>query len=165
MNFKKYLNAILLILISIILLIGCNNYAKLVYEDKYKAELSINNIIENWDDYYIYYSGYDVDNVAGVLFDPKGDDKTLTPTDRWIRVESKDTVSELMEWINLYDYPGYSPRLFKVLGPDDNLYGYVYTGWHRVVAKVVDEKTMLVFDLPDPPHYYGPGSEVINPAP
>jgi hypothetical protein len=44
------------------------------------------------------------------------------------------------------------PRLFKVIGPDGHLYGYMFTSWDHAVMRAVDEKTLFVNELPMPPY-------------
>ncbi len=130
-------------------------YGKLRYQSGYGEEVTIKDLIENSDDYNIFYSGYAVDNPSGIMFDPKKDDKTLVPTDRWKEIENKETVSEVVSWIQIHDFPSYYPGLYRVLGPDDQFYGYLFTGWHHVFAKEVDKRALRVYNLPEPPHYYG----------
>lgn len=94
------------------------------------------------------------------MFDPKKDSKMLTPSDRWTRVEGRESVTEVIRWLQVHNHPNYYLRLYKILGPDDQLYGYLFTGWHHVVFKVVDERTLFVYGLPDPPHYFGTDPEI-----
>ena len=148
-----------LLLLSIVL--GCSGYGKVRYDRIDQESVVIDNLIENWNDYYIYYAGYAPDNPSGILFDPKNDGKNLKPSDRWMKIESRDTASEVMSWIRMQtDMPGWTPGLYQILGPDGAFYGYLYSVWTHLVAKVIDENTMYVLDLPPPPHYYGPGAEI-----
>ena len=94
------------------------------------------------------------------MFDPKKDGKTLVPSDKWTKVEDQESVSEIVSWLQIHNFPGYFLRLYKILGPNDQLFGYLFTGWHHVVFKVVDERTLFVYGLPDPPHYFGPDPEI-----
>jgi hypothetical protein len=52
---------------------------------------------------------------------------------------------------------GSSPDLYGIYGPDDQLYGYLYSVWYtQTVMKIIDGKTLFINDLPESPHYYGP---------
>jgi len=81
------------------------------------------------------------------MFDPKNDDKILTG-DKWIKIEDKETLSELIGWIRTYIQ--FDPRLWRILGPDDQFYGYLFFAWGHVVIKVVDDRTMYMYDLESP---------------
>jgi hypothetical protein len=90
------------------------------------------------------------------MFDPKKDSKTLL-SDKWIKVEDQETVSDLISWIQ--HTTEFYPRLQRILGPDDQFYGYFYSGWDHVLIKVVDERTLWVYDLPIPPDLYYNGDD------
>ena len=156
MKIHQYMCNILILFALLFSIVGCAHYGKVGYEPPNEVEVTLEDLIDSWSAYHVYYSGYDVNNAAGILFDPKADDKTLMPTDRWIKVNDKETLIELISWIKLNDFPSYLPRVYKIYGPEDALYGYIYSGWYHAVAKVIDENSMLLYDLPDPPHYYGP---------
>lgn len=156
---RKFICLAVICSIWAILISGCSGYGKLKYRSQYREKVTIQELIENSDDYHIHYSGYAINNSSGIMFDPKKDGKTLTPSDRWTSVEDRKRVTEVVSWLQLHNHPGYYLRLYKILGPDDQLYGYLFTGWHHVVFKVVDERTLFVYGLPDPPHYFGPDPE------
>ena len=80
------------------------------------------------------------------LFDPKRNDKTLV-ADKWMKVEDQETLSQVITSIeakNRY------PRLYQILGPNDEFYGYMYLGpsWHfvTVTAKVIDSNSLWISD-------------------
>ena len=47
-----------------------------------------------------------------------------------------------------------------MLGPDEHLYGYMFTAWDHAVMLIGDDKTMRVLDLPMPPHMAVGGPKV-----
>lgn len=55
---------------------------------------------------------------------------------------------ELIGWIRTYIQ--FDPRLWRILGPDDQFYGYLFFAWGHAVIKAVDDKTMYVYDLESP---------------
>ena len=156
MNIRRYISLSVTSLIFVFLMYGCAGYGKIRHLSGAGDKLTVQELIENSNDYNIYYSGYDTNNPSGILFDPKRDNKTLVPSDRWIKVESRETASEIVSWIQVQDFPWYMPGLLSILDSDDQFYGYVFTGWNHVVTKVVDENTLVVYDLPAPPQYHGP---------
>jgi len=38
-----------------------------------------------------------------------------------------------------------------MLGPDDHLYGYMFTAWDHATMIIGDDNTMRVLDIPMPP--------------
>jgi hypothetical protein len=129
------------------LISGCASYGKLRPLSGQERAMSIEALEKNWEDYAVYWTGLSVGEPSGIMFDPKKDDRKLT-NEKWIKVENKATLAELIGWIKMNR--DYYPRLWTILGPDDRLYGYMYTGWRNVVIKEVDERTLYVHDLPAP---------------
>ena len=153
MNMKKNIYLALVAVVPVFVMSGCSGYGKLRSQSGYRDDTTIENLKENWQDYAVYYAGYAVNNPSGIMFDPKNDDKTLMPSERWTKLDDKESVIEVISWIRLQDSSDYYPRLYKILGPDDQFYGYLYSAWDHLLTKVADEKRLWVYDLPDPPHY------------
>jgi len=126
-------------------------YGKLEIVPKGQDQLTIQDLIDKWDDYNIYYSdnyaGYSERSPLGIVFDPKNNDTTLVG-DRWYKVRDQKTLIELTKWI--YPTTQYEPWLNEILGPDGRFYGYLYYSYGFVTLKMVDDKTMYVFGLEDP---------------
>jgi len=133
---------------------GHLGYGKLRVQRGHDGSVTTETLRENWQEYAIYYAGLSVKNPSGVMFDPKNDNKKLI-SDKWIRIKNQDTLADLIHWLdaNIKFYP----VLYRILGPDDEFYGYLYTAWDHVHIKAVDENTLWVDDLPMPPTDYGPG--------
>ena len=127
------------------------NYGKLRILPQGRNEVTIQDLIDKWNDYNIYYSdNYEESNVRtplGIMFDPKNNDTTLVG-DRWYKVRDQKTLIELTKWI--YPTTQYEPWLNEILGPDGRFYGYLYYSYGFVTLKMVDDKTMYVFGLEDP---------------
>jgi hypothetical protein len=127
------------------------NYGKLRIIHKSQNEVTIQNLIDKWNDYNIYYSdiyeGYNPRAALGIMFDPKNNDTTLAG-DGWKKVGDQKTLIEMTKWIYLNTQ--YEPWLNEILGPDGRFYGYLYYSYGPVVLKVVDDKTMYVFNLEEP---------------
>jgi hypothetical protein len=115
--------------------------------------ISLQTLMERWQDFDVYYAGLSTENPSAVMFDPKGDNKQIV-SDKWMLLEDNERISEAVHWLtNNVKFP---PVLYKMVGPDDRLYGYMYTAWNHVYMKMVDENTLWVHDLPLPPIDYGP---------
>ena len=143
-------------LVFAFLMYGCAGYGKVKLQSGAGDKVTVQALIENSGDYNIYYSGYSTNNPFGVMFDPKKDDKTLTPSKGWTKVKGQEIVSKIVSEIRNHAFSWYTPRVYRIFDPDDQFYGYLFTGRRHVVAKVVDKKTLFVHRLSAPPQYYGP---------
>jgi len=159
-----YLTFIVFVLISF--MCGCSHfksYGKLRQQSGDGKRVTIQDLKENWNDYIIYYAGYygslSIKHPSAVMFDPRNDSKGLVG-DKWTMVKDKHTLSELISSIQSQgSVGGFYPRLWRVLGPDEQLYGFLFTAWDHVVTKVIDDKIMWVYDLPSPPYLSIDGDE------
>jgi hypothetical protein len=139
---------------------GCvswqKNYGKLKIIPKDQNEITIQNLIDKWDDYNIYYSdqydGFSVRSALGIMFDPKNNNTTLVG-DRWKKVNDQNTLAEMTQWIVLNTQ--YEPWLNEILGPDGRLYGYLYYSYGVVTLKMVGDNKMYIFNLEEPPDQEG----------
>ena len=156
MKRKKYL---CLIFIGIVIAYGCSllsGYGKLRQQNKKVDGITIQQLEDTWEDYTIYYAGYygslSIKHPSAVVFDPRNDERKLEG-DKWTIVSDKQTLLELIDSIQRQEsLEGLNPDLWKIYGPDEKFYGYFYSAWGHLVVKVVDEKTMEMYDLPLPPY-------------
>lgn len=131
------------------------NYGKLRAEQwRGPNRVIVSDLIERWTQYNVYYEGWIYYNPSAVFFDPKSDDRKLI-SDTWVPIKDQVELSMLVKYINSnYDF---HPVLWRVLGPDNDFYGYMYSTWGHVVTKELDDRTLWVDDLPlapyDPIHY------------
>jgi hypothetical protein len=140
----------------VLIISGCvswqQNYGKLKIIPKDQNEITIQNLIDKWDEYNIYYSdqydGFSVRSALGIMFDPKNNDTTLVG-DRWKKVSDQNTLAEMTQWIVLNTE--YEPWLNEILGPDGRLYGYLYYSYGVVTLKMVGDNKMYIFNLEEPP--------------
>jgi len=148
---KIFLSVLLIALI----ISGCvswqKNYGKLKTIPNGPNHLTIQNLIDKWDDYHIYssdqYAGPGFRSPLGIMFDPKNND-TMLVGDRWKKVSDQKTLSDMTKRIFLVTQR--EPWLNEILGPDGVLYGYLYYSYGVVTLKVVDEKKMYIFNLEEP---------------
>jgi len=128
-----------------------NNYGKLRMLTKGQNEVTIQDLIDKWEDYNIYYSdkydGFSARSPLGIMFDPKNNDTVLVG-DRWKKVEDQETLIEMTQWI--FPTTQYEPWLNEILGPDGRFFGYLYYSYGFATIKVVDNNTMYVFNLDEP---------------
>jgi hypothetical protein len=151
MNLKKCLYLGLITALLIGLTSGCSTtqqYGKLGFAQTAEPKMTLDQLIENWKDYRIYYSGVWEGHVYGVMFDPRDDDRELVGHEWWAPVETQEDLSQMIRLINVYPL---EPQLWKILSPDDQLHGFIYTLKHPVIVKVIDDQTLWVDDLTFPP--------------
>lgn len=160
METKKYI--LLSVLLIVLIISGCvswqKNYGHLKIIPKDQNQVTIQKLIDKWDDYNIYYSdmyaGFSERSPLGIMFDPKNND-TMLVGDRWKKVEDQKTLIEMTRWI--YPTTEYEPWLNEILGPDGLLYGYLYYSYGVVTLKMVGEKKMYILNLEEPPNKGGSG--------
>ncbi|MGB2927719.1 MAG: hypothetical protein WBB70_02280 [Desulfobacterales bacterium] len=126
-------------------------YGKLKIVPKGQSQLILQDLIDKWDDYNIYYSdkysGYSARSPLGIMFDPKNND-TMLVGDRWKKVKDQKDLIEMTQWIcptTLHE-----PFLNKIFGPDSQFYGYLYYSCGCVNCKMVGDKKMYVYNLEAP---------------
>jgi len=150
---EKYTSFIIIFFMLLCFISGClGSFGKIRPQSGKGETLTIDDLEKNWTDYTVHYAGSSPNRPLGVMFDPKNDGKNLLPgsNDRWTKIEDKKTLSEVIGWIKVQSFADYNPMLYKVLGPDDQLYGYLFCGRNDVTIEVFDDRTMFVNDLPDP---------------
>jgi hypothetical protein len=142
-------------LISMLLAIsGCSSHGKLSGIDSAEQEALLADLVSRQDLYVVHSHGNSEKFVSGILFDPKGDGKNIRPEGTmWKEVSDSETIAAAIASIQRNDHPGYLPRLSRILSPDGDFYGYLFTGWSYMAIKTVDDHTLRVFGLKGSPVY------------
>jgi len=158
MKSKQSLGLISAVLVPVLLFmagcLGLENYGTTRVADGQWAN-TIQNIIDHWQDYDIYYAGLSYKSPSAIMFDPKEGGKRLI-SNKWVPVTDKSVVVEIVKWLD--SYVNFPPTLWKILGPKGDFYGYMYTSAEEnVVVREIDPNTLFVEDIPLPPMDYGPG--------
>ena len=156
MDTKKYLYITVISAVLAFFLYGClslGSYGRLRLQSINGDMVTIQTLKDKWQEYTIYYAGPGVQNPSAIMLDPKDDNRNIV-NNGWVKVEEQETLSELIIWIRAN--AKFEPKLWKILAPDNQLYGFMYTSWGHAHIKVIDDKTLWVDDLPVPPIDYGP---------
>ena len=147
MKMKRHMVGGFLALITILAMAGCSEYGRLHLVPGQGTEISIAQLEGHWQDYDIYYSVWPADQPIAILFDPRADDKRLV-AETWIKMRPEEnTLSRIIKSI----HSRYYPKLYEVRGPDDQLYGYVYSGRSMINVEAIGKNVLRVHDLEVPP--------------
>lgn len=160
---KKCLASVSLIWLFFVVA-GCGSYGKLRLQHGPGETMTTEQLKETWEKYHILATGVEPNVPSAIIFDRKDDGREILG-ERWWELKDGQAVAETIGWIEVQLTLGlYYPRLWKILGPDEHLYGYMFTAWDHAVMTIGDDKTMRVMDLPVPPFLaVDAESPVINP--
>ncbi len=131
---KKNIFCLGLVAGVLLLLIGCAGFGKLQVECLYNCEQNVQSLVEAFDDFFVYYAGQDTDLAAAILFDPRGDDRQIRPG-RWKPLKEPDEARHIIDIMEAGVQ--FSPKLYTVLGEQQEAYGYLYTPYQHVPVKQV----------------------------
>jgi hypothetical protein len=145
--YLAFIGIILILPISTLAFFG--PYGKLRVQPRGAEKVTIEMLEEGWQDYHVYFAGPWIGRPSAIMFDPKGDDKKLVPHKWWVPVKNEEDLLEVV-WGIKVGQVDFWPIVWRIMGPDDQFYGYMYTAWHHVLIKVVDNKTLWVDDIPLP---------------
>lgn len=123
---------------------SCVGTGKLWIGSSYGENRTIKQLVENFSDYHVHYASETSAKTTAILFDPKDDDKKIVLHEFWTAVEDPETLDRALGFL-VGDVS--SPNMYKVIGPDKQLYGYMYSLSSRVLIKKIDDHTLWVDDL------------------
>jgi len=107
-------------------------------------QVSIQQLTDDFAKYKVYYAGVKPADAVSVLFIPKDSDKTLTPDRWWNIVNDQKTLSGTVSWIQSRA-DVHLPTVQLIMGPNSQLFGYIYTYNIFTKLKVVNDKEMIVY--------------------
>lgn len=126
---------------------GCAGYGSARYHRQIQGKLP--EMMNNFKDYHLYYSGMSEAFPSGLIFDPKNDDKTVAQK-KWIKVKNRDLAEKIVR--NLERYTHYPPELYILTGENGQTYGYIYTGYLHIVVRQIEENKIHVYEMHQAPH-------------
>ena len=154
----RYLKYSALLVSLVFLIVGCSGYGKTMMVRK-GMPVTLDELVAKSDAYNVYYHGNSPSLVSGIIFEPKDDEKSLSLGGMWVQVDDNRVIARIVEEIRRNDFPGYLPAHRQIIGPDNEIYGHIYTGWFHVAIKQLDENTLSVYGLKGPPEYEDAGPE------
>ena len=142
----QYKRRITLVLIAVLIMAGgCMDSSKYGRLMTAGPDMTIDQLLKNWQDYNVHWAGVNTELVNAILFDPKNDDRGFSLQHYWVPIKDKANLSEVMRWINVFRVE--PPSLYRVVGPGDKTFGYLYMLSSSPVIKVVDERTLYLGNL------------------
>ncbi len=129
-------------LLSFFLLSGC---ASLGIPERRQTEVTIQDLERDWNGYNVYYSATSGEIPTAIMFEPKNDENKLVGR-WWTRVEDQGTLSALISRIQ--DFSKYTSSTWSIIGPNNQLFGYIFTPSPRILMKAVNDHTILVYRVP-----------------
>jgi hypothetical protein len=152
---------LLLSLISLFFIVAaCGNYGRLRLQSGPGETMTTQYLKENWGNYHVIATGVEPGVPSAIIFDSKDDGREIIG-ERWWELKDYKWVSDTIDRIEAQgSVAQYYPRLWKMLGPDDHLYGYMFSAWDHAVMTIGDDNTMWVMDIPMPPHMAVGGPKV-----
>ncbi len=126
--------------------LGCAGIVKLQHEGGAARASVIQDLSAKWGSYTMFAAIWPGSRPVALLFDLQSDDRSIL-ADGWTKVDNPEDAASLIGDL----HAGQSPRLFRVLGPDGHLFGYLYTAVPGLQTQVVDAKTVRFYPVKPPP--------------
>jgi len=124
--------------------LGCAGIAKLQPEER--GASVIQDLSTQWESYTTYAAIWPGSRPVALLFDLRSDERAIL-AEGWTKVDHPADAASLIGGLQA----GQSPRLFQVLGPDGQFFGYLYTAVPGLQTQVVDAKTVRFYPVKPPP--------------
>lgn len=149
---KKFLATALVLVGLLLVFSGCAVYTGARSQMAHGNRITVQGLVKDWQNFNVYFTGHGRGHPSAVLFEPKEDGRAVI-ADRWWKVEQYEILADLIDSIQRQLPIGfYYPRLLELVDPDNIPYAYVFTSWDHVPVKLVDERTLFVYDIPLPPY-------------
>lgn len=103
------------------------------------GQATLDDLKRDWENYSTSYGGGSVGLASALIFDPKDDDRCLVGNG-YITVSDKETLQRVISTIE--SYATFTPTVYKIYGPDEGFYGFVFTAFYRPLPNKVDDRTL-----------------------
>ena len=141
---KRRIYCLLILMFLAASIFGCmasGKYGRLTLAG---SDMTIEQLMTQWKEYHIFYAGVSVSQPNAILFDPRGDDRVITLHEYWAPVKNRSELSEIMGWMGPV---GSRAALYKIMGPGEQVFGYIYMSNMSPLIRVVDEKTLWIGNM------------------
>ncbi len=139
-----------LVFLATLLVAGCVTLKSsgLFVAPGYKGDtITLKQIRDNLDNFDVFFMGLTEEMPTALLFDPKDDDKRVVG-DRWEKVTNLDKIDDMIAFVK--SFTEFDPRLFAVMGPDNQVYGYLLSPRVGIATRVIDDKTIYIYGIRSP---------------
>ena len=148
-SYNKLPVAVVLVAFMLIFFVpGCAGmYGQMVMPGYYGMEVKLEELIQNYEKYHVYFSGPDTTPFA-ILFDPKDDQKNIKTHKYWEPIVHPTILKRKIRAMQMDEVK--MPGLQVVKGYDNTYYGLMYTFYHTTtVVKQIegDPKTVEVYPV------------------
>jgi hypothetical protein len=137
---KRFLMSWLIVAFLLSSCLGHGKAGKLKLE-RSRDGVTIDSLAEKWEEYDIYYDGDSEMRPTAVLFDPRADDKHLIAR-KWVKVEDPGQLGNLISWLE--SRGKIFVKVYGIAGPDDQIYGYMYSKRKDLRIMALDASTLLM---------------------
>ena len=117
---------------------------RIVAQSRKGEQVSIQQLTDDFAKYKVYYAGTKPADAVTVLFCPKDNDKTITPDRWWNKVGDQASLSNSVSWMQTRNAAS-RPSVQLVMGPNSQVFGYVYSFSFQIRMRVVNDKEMIVY--------------------
>lgn len=117
---------------------------KIVAQSSKGERVTIQTLTDDFAKYNVYYAGTKPADAVTVLFSPKDNDKTITPDRWWNKVGNQASLSNIVSWMQTRNAAS-RPSVQFVMGPNSQVFGYVYSFSFQIRTRVVNDKEMIVY--------------------
>jgi hypothetical protein len=123
--------------IAMLLILGCAGSGRLRVQSGHELAVTLKDVQEHAHHYIIHAYEWPAGEVAAIVFDLRGDNKTIL-NDGWTRVTSPEQLSKMItvckkSWLT---------EFYKILGPNEECFGYLLGGEQYVRVETVDANTL-----------------------
>jgi len=129
-------------LLAFFLISGC---ASLGIPERRQTGMTIQDLERAWNEYTVYYSATSGGIPTAIMFAPKNNETRLVG-ESWTRVEDRGTLSALIFRIKAFSK--HTSSTWGIIGPNNRLFGYIFTPSPRILMKAVDTHTVYVYRVP-----------------
>jgi hypothetical protein len=136
-------------LVILLLLPGCLSFSGYGRITPLEEGTTIQDLATDWKAFHVTYCGVRPERPLGVMFDPKDDPYSLTGKS-WKSIRDSGGLERTLMWLEATDRHPPAPRLWRIVGPEGQFFGYLYTGNEPVVMRSIDEHTLYVMELTEP---------------
>ncbi len=139
---------LIIILILFLLIAGCTgSYGRIVKQPDNTPKVTIDDLKQSWNDYYIYSGSRDGVRPSALMFDPKDNGKTLTG-DSWIKIDEEHKFLDALRIVNIVSS---NAQVALIKGQDGKTFGFMYyPPFLHVPVKIIDTNTLYIMALPQP---------------